>query len=169
MIKHNAIAAYTIIFLKYGQQYLLLRRADSKQFAAGRWTGIGGRVETDELDDLQASATRELLEETGISMDDLQHFTLRRVLMHDRPGGALVLLLYFTAELLALQTPDCSEGTLHWRSIDTFDALDIIETCRPVLPLLIEDMKCDILGSEPVIMGLAHYRSFEEIAPLIWV
>ncbi len=47
-LKSNAIAAFTVAVLRQGERYLLLQRAETKQFAPGRWTGIGGRVELDE-------------------------------------------------------------------------------------------------------------------------
>jgi len=40
--KLNAFAAFSLILLRHGERYLLLRRAETKRFAPGRWTGIGG-------------------------------------------------------------------------------------------------------------------------------
>nr|HPL28990.1 NUDIX domain-containing protein [Anaerolineae bacterium] len=110
----NTLAAYTVVMLQHDGRYLLLRRAESKRFAPGRWTGIGGKVERDELGDLQAAALRELAEESGIAAHDVSHFVLRRALLLARPGGSLTLLLYYTGTLVALVLPPCPEGTLAW-------------------------------------------------------
>ncbi len=136
----NAVACYSMILLTCESRYLLLQRAANKRFAPGRWTGLGGRVEPHEFDDLQSAARRELMEETGLTSDAVPELTLRRVLLHNRPGAPLTLLLYFTGRLAEPVTPTCPEGTLHWVTQENIPSLDIIENTAEVIPLLIEDL-----------------------------
>ncbi len=126
--KPNAFALYTVLFLHYGGRFLLLKRAPNKRIAPGRWTGVGGRVEAGELNDLRTSMLRELKEETDLTEADLSHLSLRRVLYHNRVNEPLTGLLYYTAELRDYSLPECTEGTLYWKEPKDFAALDIIET-----------------------------------------
>jgi 8-oxo-dGTP diphosphatase len=166
--RHNALAGYTVTVLHYAGEYLMLRRASTKRLAPNRWTGIGGRVELDEWDDLTASALRELAEETGIRAGEVDRISLRRALMHNRPGEPLTILLYLTGDLRERLTPACSEGVLEWVRPEEMVRLDIIETTAAALPLLIEDRARDPHGAEALRMGLAHYRTDGRLERVLW-
>lgn len=168
--KPNALSAYSVIFLRHADQYLMLHRAATKRIAPGRWTGLGGRVEPDELDNLQAAALRELREETGIEASDVDNFVLRRVLLHNRSGAPspLTVLLYFTGTLRTPVEPPCPEGTLSWVQPHEMVQLDIIENTRGVLSLLIADQERDPAGRESVHLGVAHYERDGKLARIVW-
>ena len=57
----------TVIFIRRGGEYLLIKGADSKKLWSGKYNGLGGHVEKGE--DVISSAKRELLEEAGITAD----------------------------------------------------------------------------------------------------
>lgn len=157
-----------MILLSCENHYLLLKRAESKRFAAAKWTGLGGRVEPDELDDVHAAAFRELYEEAGLNADQVADFSLRRVLLHNRPGAPLTLLLYFIGTLSQLVVPDCDEGTLQWVTEDEIAQLDVIENTAEVLPLLIDDLTAAPDGVDRPLVGAAHYRADGELERIVW-
>lgn len=69
LVQPDSIEIYTVTFLCNSERYLLLQRSPDKTFAPMRWTGLGGKVELDELSSLRASALREVWEETGIAKE----------------------------------------------------------------------------------------------------
>ncbi len=136
----DAIEVLTVALLRCGDHYLLLKRSPSKQFAPGKWTGPGGHVEANEYLRLRAAALREVAEEAGFRETSVREFVLRRVLLVNRPGRPLNVVLYFTGWADQMVTPVCPEGTLSWKREAEFESLDIIDTTRQVLPRLIADM-----------------------------
>jgi 8-oxo-dGTP diphosphatase len=164
----DALEAYTVVLLRHADLFLLLQRVETKAFMPGRLTGIGGRVEVGEFENLCSAALRELREETGIREEDVTRFLLRRVLLVARPERALTVLLYFTGWLRTPQLPDCTEGTLAWVRREQFAALDVIESTKPVLPLLVSDQEWDPDGLEPVRLGVGSFRKDGTFGGVVW-
>lgn len=168
MTEPDALEALTVSLLRCEDQYLLLQRSEEKSFAPGRWTGIGGHVEADEYFRLRSAALREINEEAGLDHTRIANFSFRRALFVNRPGKPLAVLLYFTGELGQKITPACPEGMLYWKQAGEFQDLDIIETTRPVLNLLVKDMQDDPMGKALPVIGVTvfnHQGSFEKV---IW-
>ena len=163
----QAFALYSVVLLHHDAKFLLLKRSSAKTLFPNRWTGLGGKVEAHEHSDLSASALRELHEESGLRETDIEHFSLRRVLYHNRLGGPLTGLLYYTANY-AGDLPSCSEGELAWKAKHEFPALDIIETTANTLPYLAEDVRRDPTGQELVKIGVAHYQGKGTLSLISW-
>lgn len=113
---------------------VLLCRAAWKSFAPLRWTGIGGRMEGDEVHEPTAGALRELREETGLTLADLREW---RFVADILDPGAEVRLVYFTAVLDAETLPPCNEGTLHWVPLADYPSYDLIENTRVTLDAIL--------------------------------
>lgn len=113
---------------------VLLCRAAWKSFAPLRWTGIGGRLEGDEVAEPTRGALRELHEETGLTLADVRDW---RFVADVLDPGAEVRLVYFTAVLVVEQLPPCTEGTLHWVPLADVPHYDLIENTHAVLDALL--------------------------------
>jgi 8-oxo-dGTP diphosphatase len=161
-----AAKVYSVIFLFHAGKLLLLRRADWKAFAPGRWTGIGGRVEPFELGDLASSARRELFEETDLGAAEVSTLILRRTLTFYRSDEGLVTLVYFTGDAVSDRVPTCTEGTLAWKEPSELDRLDVIENTAKVLPFLLNDVGD---RAAPVRCGVARLRDDGGIDNVVFV
>lgn len=116
------------------QRLVLLHRAEWKTFAPGRWTGIGGKLEGEEIAEPALGALRELREETGLMLDDLSAW---RFVADIVDPGAEVRLVYYVAMFAGEQLPPCNEGTLHWVPLTDYHTYDLIENTRAVLDALV--------------------------------
>jgi 8-oxo-dGTP diphosphatase len=148
------IRLLTVVVLFHNDRMLLLHRAPWKAFAPNRWTGIGGKVEPSELNDLAKAAARELFEETDLAPAEVSALKLRRTLTFDRPGEGLVCLLYFTAETTSDRVATCNEGSLAWITPLELGELDIIDNSAQVFRLLVNDERT---GDRRVHCGIATY------------
>jgi len=166
--RSDALEAYSVSLLCFEDNFLLLQRSQTKEFAPGRWTGLGGHVETDEFSNLRAAGLREIQEEAGFSPAAISDFSYRRALLVSRPFQPLRVVLYFTGALSKLETPNCPEGVLSWKLVSEFEALDIIETTRSVFECLIEDMERDPKGKELLKVGLAIFDLDGKFQQVVW-
>jgi len=144
---------------------LLLKRAAWKQFAPNRWTGPGGKVEPSELGDLDASARRELFEETDLAPAEVSDLHLLRSLSFHHPIEGLVCLLYYIGECDCDRIPACNEGSLAWVHPSLLSSLDLIENTARVLPLLVVDRA---RRDRRVRCGVAAYDNQARLRTITW-
>jgi 8-oxo-dGTP diphosphatase len=164
----DSLESYTISLLRNGGRFLLLQRSPKKKLFPQRWSGLGGKIEPDEFDRIRASALREVEEESGVLSDEIHDYCLRRTLLVSRPRQPLRLLFYFTGVIDRTSAPDCTEGTLYWKQALEFPELDIIETTRPVLYDLIDDMDRDPPGRELPRIGLSVFAPDGRFREIVW-
>ena len=114
-------------------EVLLLRGSHDKRLWANQHNGVGGHVEQGE--DIGSAAARELLEETGLVVDDLS----LRAIVHVDVGSSCCGVLIFV--FLARYRPGewlrpCPEGDLHWVPRSQVMDLNLVEDLRELLPRL---------------------------------
>lgn len=134
------LRAFVATFIFRGDAVLLLERSRTARFAPGRWTGVGGRVELDELNEVEAAALREIREETGLKASDLRDLRVRLILTLPEAGGISVLV-FCAAETDRAGVRPCDEGALQWVPVGDLHRVDMIDNARRALNLLIEERR----------------------------
>jgi len=105
-------------FLKNGDNYLLMKRADDRRYYPGVWSGIGGGVKAGEEWRPERACLREITEETGIAADNITNLKMRYI--HISPGkfnpGAPYVVIHFVffGDTNETAFVDTDEGKLYW-------------------------------------------------------
>ena len=100
----------TLCFIVKGGEVLLLRGAPDKPIWPNRLNGVGGHVEADE--DVYSAALREIYEETGLAVHDLQLCGVINIPV--TPPEAGVALFVFKATASEHEVHASPEGKLEW-------------------------------------------------------
>jgi 8-oxo-dGTP diphosphatase len=117
----------TAIFVRRGDEYLLIKGASTKRLWAGKYNCLGGHVERGE--DVLSAAKRELGEEAGIEAD----LWLCGTVVVDA-GDVGICLYVFCGENARGEVKASGEGTVEWVGKDAILRLPVVED----LPALLE-------------------------------
>ena len=123
----------TAIFVRRGDEYLLIKGAPTKKIWAGKYNGVGGHVERGE--NILFSAQRELLEETGLLAD----LWLCGTVIVDA-GEVGICLYVFCGENVRGEIKASREGTAEWLKKDAIHNLPVVEDL-PILLNRIDNMQ----------------------------
>ncbi len=145
----------TLVFITRDDKVLLLRGSATKRIWANKYNGIGGHIERDE--DVYSAARREVIEETGLDLENLRLVGLINI-DGDQPTG--IMLFVFTAESLSGEPISSDEGTLEWIERDKITQVDLVEDLPIILPRAIDHP----IDAEPF---FAHYGYTEREALII--
>ena len=125
----------TICYIDNGREFLMLHRNKKpNDVHAGKWIGVGGKLERGETP--QECAAREILEETGLKAKPV----LKGVITFPEFTPILDLYTYvfkvteFEGELI-----DCNEGTLEWVPYDQVLSKPTWEGDHTFVEWLLED------------------------------
>jgi 8-oxo-dGTP diphosphatase len=134
-----------LIFITRGSLFLLQKGASTKRLWANKYNGIGGHLEPGE--DILSAARRELLEETGLTID----LWLCGTIIVETGRNPGIGIYVFTGESLHGDPTPNDEGTLEWFPFSKVKDLRTVED----LPVLISRIQKMERGDEPF-----HARSF---------
>lgn len=108
----------TSLYLRHGNELLLLYRIGSKIVGDSYVASAGGHFESEELNDARACALRELYEETGIKEREIDQLSLRYITLR-RKDNEIRQNYYFFAELKERREGlKSNEGRLEWFRMD---------------------------------------------------
>ena len=121
-----------LCYLKKNDSYLMLFRNKKKDdFNKGKWIGVGGHVESNEIPD--EAAIREVKEETNFDVHSLK--CAGEVLFVD-DNMNMMMYVYEITDFSGKQI-ECNEGTLKWIPIKDIYDYPMWEGDKAFLPLLI--------------------------------
>lgn len=143
----------TLIFITRGEQILLLRGAANKRLWAGKYNGIGGHVERGE--DAIHSARREVLEETGLQIDDLW---LCGIITIDASPEHGILIFVLRGEASNGRISPSSEGVPEWHTLEEAMTLPLVEDLPVILPAVMAKNR-----GEAAFMAHYHFTTGGEL------
>lgn len=111
----------TLIFIRCGESFLLIKGSAFKRLWANKYNGIGGHVERGE--DVQSAAERELFEETGISTK----ISLRGIVTVDVGEETGIAIFVFLGDYIQGEVIASLEGNLEWVKIRDLDSYPVVE------------------------------------------
>jgi 8-oxo-dGTP diphosphatase len=105
----NGVAA----FLNNNDKYLLMKRDENRKIAPGVWSGVGGHIETHEINAPLSACYREIEEESGIARDKISSLELLYIITRRSKDEIRQSYIYF-GETGQTELAQTDEGELFW-------------------------------------------------------
>lgn len=119
----------SLCFVRYESDVLLMKRGPHRRVFPNQYNGVGGHIERNE--DALSAAQREIREETGLDVQNLQLCGIHNIDAGEDNG---ILMFVFTADASHRDFVDSSdEGTLHWIPVAEVGRLDLVEDLPHIL------------------------------------
>jgi 8-oxo-dGTP diphosphatase len=134
----------TLIFIGKGEQLLMLSKTKSSSFGYGKINGVGGHLEQGE--EPFESARREILEETGLQVQQLELAAILFIDIHDIPG---IQVFVFKGTYASGELQDSEEGHLEWM---TRAEIEQYESKVKDLPFLINQIDAHMDNTPPAMI-----------------
>ncbi len=115
----------------------MLHRVSKKDDVnAGKWIGVGGKLEKDEAP--EECLLREVREETGLTLSDYRYRGLLTFIYNDREPEYIFI---YTAGTESTDLLPCDEGELRWVEEKDVLGLELWDGDRPMMKYLLEGRK----------------------------
>lgn len=134
----------TLVFIKSNEKYLLIHKKNYKSFGYKKINGVGGHLEKGE--EPFESASREILEETGLRISNLELIAILFIDLTSSPG---IQVFVFKGDYFSGEITNSVEGDLKWMS---FSEIKKSKNVVFDVPELIEICESHINGCKPVIL-----------------
>jgi 8-oxo-dGTP diphosphatase len=141
----------TLVFIKNKYKYLLIHKKKQDSFGYDKLNGVGGHMEKGE--EPYESALREIFEETGMEIGNLELTAILFVDLDSNPG---IQVFVFKADFICGKVVDSEEGDLHWMSYTEIKkSIVVLED----VPKLIQICEKHNKGSQPAILKYSQGKS----------
>ena len=119
-------------FLESGDDILMLHRDGGKALEPNKWTGVGGHIEADELNDPLAACLREIEEETGISRSNIRDLKLRYITINHKQDEIRIAFYFFGRLMEPERIITTRDGIMQWTPRDMLLSHDLSNAVRHV-------------------------------------
>jgi 8-oxo-dGTP pyrophosphatase MutT (NUDIX family) len=119
---------------------LLLRRSKDRKVHPGLVNGLGGRIEASD-ESIQSAASREVHEESGLSLLDLTFrgtIVFQRSYSNGRPENRGAIYLFTSNKFKGVASDECPEGVLFWHPLDRVKEESLTQELRAYWDRLVE-------------------------------
>lgn len=136
----------TLCYIEKDEKYLMLHRTKKKKDVnAGKWIGVGGKVEEGET--LTQCLVREIKEETGLTA---KQYRFRGIVVFHFNEEAPLYMYVYTCHVFSGELQECEEGELKWVKKKDLFQLNLWEGDKIFLPLIQEE--------NPLFHLILHYK-----------
>lgn len=134
----------TLVFIEKDRQLLMLSKTKKDSFGYGKLNGVGGHIERGE--EPFEAARREVMEEAGIQVKDLEMAAVLFIDINDTPG---IQVFVFKAVFDSGNIKASEEGLLKWMTREEIrGSSNIVKD----LPFLIEKTDKHIANTPPLMI-----------------
>ncbi len=123
----------TLCFILNSSDILLMKRGPHRRVFPNRYNGVGGHIERGE--DPLTSARREVYEETGLRVEEMQLCAVYNI---DAGINTGIMLFVFLGHTTERYTVPNDEGSLHWIPLDQVLTLDLVDDLPYILPRILK-------------------------------
>lgn len=106
---------YVCSFLENKDKMLLMKKSSERKFNPEYWSGLGGNIEPNEINNPLKACYREIYEESGIKESDITSLNLLYI-MHNKSKEEIFQSYIYFGESTKVDVLQSEEGVLHWIS-----------------------------------------------------